>query len=60
MAVAHSLLQTCYELLKHGQCYQDLGPDYFEHLNEEKTRRNLVHRLEKLGYKVSLEKKEAA
>jgi transposase len=60
MAVAHSQVCICWELLKKGQAYQDLGPQYFEKLNEDRTKRHLVHRLEKLGYTVTLQKQEAA
>jgi transposase len=60
MAVAHSLLCVCYELLKMGQPYQDLGRDYFEKLNEDRVKRQLIHRLEKLGYAVTIEKKDVA
>jgi transposase len=60
MAVAHSQLCVCWELLSAGQCYQDLGRGYFEHLNEDRVRRRLVHRLEQLGYAVTLEKTHAA
>ena len=60
MAVAHAQLCVCWELLKHGQCYQDLGGNYFERLNEDRIKRQLVHRLEKLGYAVTLTKPAAA
>ena len=60
MAVAHSQLCVFWQLLTHGQAYQDLGADYFEKLNEDRTKRRLVHRLEKLGYTVTLEKMDAA
>jgi transposase len=60
MAVAHSQLGICWELLKHGQCYQDLGANYFDTINEDRVKRSLVKRLEKLGYAVTLEKKDAA
>jgi transposase len=60
MAVAHSLLGVCWRLLKHGQCYQDLGGDYFDHINEDRTKRQLVKRLEKLGYDVTVQKKNQA
>jgi len=60
MAVAHSQLCVCWQLLKHGQAYHDLGRDYFEHADEERTRRQAVRRLERLGYAVHLEKKDAA
>jgi transposase len=60
MAVAHTQLCICWELLKHGQSYQDLGGDYFDTLNEDRVKRQMVKRLEKLGYEVKLEKKNAA
>jgi transposase len=60
MAVAHSQLCVCYELIKHSQAYQDLGRDYFERTDEERIKRNLIKRLEKLGFAVTLEKRQAA
>jgi transposase len=60
MAVAHSLLGVCWQLLKSGECYRDLGRDYFDHIDEDRTRRQLVKRLEKLGYRVSVEKTNQA
>jgi transposase len=60
MAVAHSQLCVCYQLLKNGEAYQDLGRDYFDNTHEDRVKRQLVKRLEKLGYVVSLDKKDAA
>jgi len=60
MAVAHSQLCICWELLKHGQVYKDLGRDYFERTDDERVKRQSVKRLERLGYTVTLEKKNAA
>ncbi len=60
MAVAHTQLCTCWELLRHGKAFEDLGLDYFEKLDEPRTKRNLVKRLERLGYDVKLEKRPAA
>jgi transposase len=60
MAVAHSQLCICWELLTHGKGYQDLGRDYFDRANEDRVKRQLVKRLEKLGYAVTLDKKQAA
>jgi transposase len=60
MAVAHSQLCICWELLMHGEAYQDLGRDYFDRTNEDRVKRQLVKRLEKLGYSVTLDKKNAA
>jgi transposase len=60
MAVAHSQLCICRELLKHGQACQDMGRNYFERTDEERIKRHLVNRLQKLGYEVRLDKKDAA
>jgi transposase len=60
MAVAHSQLCICWELLRHGQAYKDLGRDYFDRTNEDRVKRQLVKRLQKLGYTVTLDKKQAA
>jgi transposase len=60
MAVAHTQLCVCWHLLKHGECYQDMGRDYFDRLDEDRLKRKLVRRLENLGYEVTLAKPEAA
>jgi transposase len=60
MAVAHTQLCVCWELLKGGQAYKDMGRDYFERLDEDRVKRQLVKRLERLGYTVNIEKKNAA
>jgi transposase len=60
MAVAHTILCVCWELLSKGECYQDLGRDYFDRTNEDRVKRQLVKRLEKLGYAVKIEKMDAA
>jgi len=55
VAVAHSLLEVIYHLLKDGTRYQDLGANYFDERDRQQTVRRSVHRLERLGYHVSLE-----
>jgi transposase len=55
IAVAHSLLVTVYSFTVAGQPYQDLGLDYFNHLNHRHLTNTLVKRLEKLGHRVILE-----
>jgi len=60
MAVAHSQLCICWHLLKHGEAYKDLGPGHFENADADRTRRQAVKRLERLGYTVHLEKKGVA
>jgi transposase len=54
IAVAHAILVIVYHVLKDPVSYRDLGPDYFDRLHPERVRRNLVKRLEGLGYKVQL------
>jgi transposase len=60
VAVGRTILVAAYHILKEEVEYQDLGGDYFDRLNQEKTRRHLVKRLEKLGYQVELRPVERA
>jgi transposase len=54
LAVAHSLLVSIYHMLRDQVPYQDLGPDYFDHLQAHRLERHYVHRLEALGFQVRL------
>ena len=56
VAVAHSILRIAYSLLSQPRDYQDLGPDYFEHHGEQSLKEDLIRRLKRLGYNVTLEK----
>ena len=56
LAVGHSILTISYHLMDRGTRFHELGADYFDRRNPERVRDRLVQRLEKLGYKVSLEK----
>lgn len=60
VAVARTILQASWHILKKGVDYKELGGDYFDHLNEDKVKRNLVKRLEKLGFDVKLTPKHLA
>lgn len=60
IAVAHSILIIAYHLLKNGTVYTDLGADYFEQRNEQHIQKQLVKRLERLGYSVTIEPIAAA
>jgi transposase len=55
IAVARSILVIAYHMLRDGTEYVDLGADYFDRRNEQRVQRQLVKRLEHLGFKVSLE-----
>lgn len=54
LAVAHSLLVSIYFMLRDQVPYQELGPDYFDHLQAQRLERHYVHRLEALGFTVTL------
>ena len=56
IAVAHSLLEAIYHILKRREAYNDLGADYFERLQGDSFQRYLVRKLEERGYKVTLER----
>jgi transposase len=55
VAVGHTILVIAYYLLRDGTVYHDLGPHYFDERDRRAVERRLVHRLEGLGYTVSLE-----
>jgi transposase len=54
IAVAHTLLQIAYYILRDGKWYRELGADYFDQLHPSRVKRYLVKRLERLGFQVSL------
>lgn len=58
IAVARTILQAAWYILQQDIDYRDLGGNYFERLNQEKTTTYLTKRLEKLGYKVELKRTE--
>src|SRR5262245_14342683 len=59
IAVARTILQAAWHILKEGVEYKELGGDHFDRLNEEKSTKYFVKRLEKFGYEVVLKPKQA-
>jgi transposase len=55
IAVAHSLVVIIYHLLREGTIYQDLGPNYYDERRRDATVHRSVRRLERLGYRVTIE-----
>ena len=55
IAVAHALLVMAYHMLKRKMDYRELGPDYFDRLNQRHITNVLVRRLERLGHNVILQ-----
>jgi len=54
VAIAHKILVAIYHMLSQQVSYNDLGDLYLDKLNQHHLTRNLVHRLERLGYTVTL------
>ena len=54
LAVAPSLLVSIYFMVRDQVSYQELGPDYFDHLQAQQLERHYVRRLEALGFQVTL------
>jgi transposase len=55
VAVGHSILVSVYHMLKQKTEYNELGGNYFDERSRAAVEHGLVRRLEKLGYKVTLE-----
>jgi transposase len=58
VAVGHSILVIAYHVLTRLQPYRELGANYFDEQDRARVTKRLIHRLQRLGYQVSL--KEAA
>jgi transposase len=54
VAIAHKILVAIYHMLLQQVSYNDLGDLYLDTRNKNHLTRNLVHRLERLGYAVTL------
>jgi transposase len=60
LAVAHTLLTVVYHLIADPHLeYRDLGGDYFDQRDAEHTKKQLIKRLGRLGYDVTLTPKVA-
>lgn len=60
VAIAHKILVAIYHMLSQQVSYNDLGDLYLDKLNKHHLTRNLVRRLERLGYTVDLKLQENA
>jgi transposase len=56
LAVGHSILTISYHLMDRGTRFAELGADYFDRRNPDRVKDRLVTRLEKMGFKVTVEK----
>ena len=55
VAVAHAILAIAWHLLVHGTTYHELGADYLDRRDKERTTQHYVRLLERLGHRVLLE-----
>jgi transposase len=55
VAVAHRILVAAYFILRDATEYVELGEDYFDLQHPEQTARRLTRRLERLGYRVTVQ-----
>jgi transposase len=60
VAVGHTLLVMCYQVLRTGQPYRELGADYFDKKDPQRLANRLIRRLQELGLKVTVETQNAA
>ena len=56
MAIAHRILVSAHRMLSQNVGYNELGEAYLDQLSEKRVTDNLVRRLERLGYQVTLAK----
>jgi transposase len=54
-AIAHKILIAVYHVLSRGVPYRDLGEGYLDQLARSRIKSHLLARLQRLGYKVTLE-----
>jgi len=55
VAIAHKILVAVFHILADGTVYEDLGANYLDQLSKTRTSKHLVRRLEKLGFRVTIE-----
>lgn len=59
VAIAHKILVAAYHILTQRVAYHDLGDVYLDTLDRTRTTKNLVRRLERLGFAVDLKPTES-
>lgn len=55
VAVAHRILIAIYHMLRKREPFKDLGATYLDERNKPKVVNRMKHRIEQLGYRVTLE-----
>lgn len=60
VAVGRTILQMAYFMLRRGETYRELGSDYLDRLDRERTVKRLVKRLQNLGLEVAVKEQVAS
>ena len=55
VALAHTILVIIYQILTKREPYREMGGTYFDERERQRGEQHLVHRLERLGYQVTLQ-----
>jgi transposase len=55
IAVAHAILVTIYTMLTDNTSYRDLGANHFDQLNLQYVLKNAINRIERLGFRATIE-----
>ena len=56
VAISRTILIMAYYIVKEHSTYKELGADFFDRLHEEQLIKRLTSRIQRLGYKVELQK----
>jgi len=54
IAIARTILESAFFIIRDDVPYRELGPDFFDQRNRERTIRRLTQRLNRLGFDVTL------
>lgn len=52
VAIEHSILTAVWHMLRNGEAYEELGPEYYTQRDPQRTRARAIRDLESLGYEV--------
>lgn len=52
VALEHTILNAVWNMLSYGQCFEELGSDYYARLNPDALKARALQQLRKLGYGV--------
>jgi transposase len=55
LAIAHKILVAAYHMLAKGVAYHELGEAYLDQIQQSRTVANLKRRIERLGYRITLQ-----